>query len=127
MVTVDLARCAPTDLRVLVALRNGSRPLHRDAPVRVAIDSAGTRLATSELAPVGTESAMVLLELYRRDGSWKVRAVRQGYDGGLDALVTDYGFQVEPVLAVPEPLNVAAPAPLLSGPVRFALWGTRGT
>ena len=89
MVTVDLERCAPWDEWVVVALSNDAGRLHRDVPLRVAIDSAGTHLATSELAPVGTESAMVLLELYRRNGSWKMRAVGQGYDGGLADLVTD--------------------------------------
>src|SRR5690606_11111606 len=38
------------------------------------------------------KSAVVALELYRREGAWKVRAVGQGYAGGLAELITDQGL-----------------------------------
>lgn len=41
------------------------------------------------------ESAIVGLEIYRRGPSWKVRAVGQGYAGGLAALVMDHGVEVD--------------------------------
>lgn len=56
VVRVDLARCEPSDEPVVVALSNHRGRPHCDAPLRVTIDSVGTRLATSDLAPVGTES-----------------------------------------------------------------------
>ncbi|MFC9291270.1 TerD family protein, partial [Streptomyces sp. NPDC057052] len=44
------------------------------------------------LTGLGPESAVVALELYRRQGAWKVRAVGQGYAGGLAALLADQGL-----------------------------------
>lgn len=42
-----------------------------------------------------TETALLFGEFYRRDGDWRVRAVGQGYDGGLAALVADHGIEVD--------------------------------
>ena len=42
-----------------------------------------------------TERALVLGELYRRSGTWRVRAVGQGWEGGLAGLATDYGVSIE--------------------------------
>ncbi|MFD0606491.1 TerD family protein [Streptomyces aureus] len=44
------------------------------------------------MTDLDAESAVVALELYRRQGAWKVRAVGQGYAGGLGALLTDQGL-----------------------------------
>ncbi|MET7519554.1 VWA domain-containing protein [Streptomyces sp. NPDC005480] len=50
------------------------------------------------------ETVVVLAELYRRQGGWKVRAVGQGYASGLAGLATDYGVEVEPTApSVPVP------------------------
>ncbi|MEU8473445.1 TerD family protein [Streptomyces sp. NPDC029006] len=35
------------------------------------------------------------MELYRRTGRWKARAVGQGYASGLAGLATDYGIGVD--------------------------------
>ncbi|MBW0091314.1 TerD family protein, partial [Pseudonocardia sp. KRD-188] len=37
-------------------------------------------------APMPTERAVVLFDFYRRDATWRVRAVGQGYDDGLAGL-----------------------------------------
>ena len=42
-----------------------------------------------------TERALVLGELYRRAGSWRLRAVGQGWEGGLAGLATDYGVSID--------------------------------
>ncbi|MGY4736817.1 TerD family protein [Streptomyces sp. ATMOS53] len=52
----------------------------------------GTEVATFTLTGLDAESAVVALELYRRQGAWKVRAVGQGYAGGLAELLTDQGL-----------------------------------
>ncbi|MCX4761168.1 TerD family protein [Streptomyces sp. NBC_01275] len=49
----------------------------------------GAEVATFTLTGLDAESAVVALELYRRQGVWKVRAVGQGYAGGLAELLTD--------------------------------------
>lgn len=37
-----------------------------------------------------TETAMVMAELYRKDGEWRMNAVGQGYAGGLQAMLDRY-------------------------------------
>ncbi|MGY4278865.1 TerD family protein [Streptomyces sp. M18.1] len=49
----------------------------------------GEEVASFTLTGLEAESAVVALELYRRQGAWKVRAVGQGYAGGLAELFTD--------------------------------------
>ncbi|WP_326764959.1 TerD family protein [Streptomyces sp. NBC_01591] len=52
----------------------------------------GTEIATFTLTGLDSESAVAALELYRRQAVWKVRAVGQGYAGGLDAMLADQGL-----------------------------------
>lgn len=49
------------------------------------------------------ERALVFAEVYRRGAGWKVRAVGQGYEGGLAALVAEFGVEVND----PEPATTA--------------------
>ncbi|MFE5242984.1 MULTISPECIES: TerD family protein [unclassified Streptomyces] len=51
----------------------------------------GTEIATFTLTGLDTESAVSALELYRRQGVWKVRAVGQGYSAGLAEMLADQG------------------------------------
>ena len=41
-----------------------------------------------------TETAIVAVEFYRHNGSWKMGAVAQGYAGGLAPLARSYGLNV---------------------------------
>ncbi|MGN9818374.1 TerD family protein [Streptomyces sp. SD11] len=52
----------------------------------------GSEVASYTVTGLDAESAVVALELYRRQGAWKVRAVGQGYAGGLAELLTDQGL-----------------------------------
>ncbi|MFF9061432.1 TerD family protein [Streptomyces sp. NPDC014882] len=62
------------------------------APVVAVTGLDGSEVACFTLTGLGPESAVVALELYRRQGAWKVRAVGQGYAGGLAALLADQGL-----------------------------------
>src|SRR5919106_849227 len=44
---------------------------------------------------LGIETALVIVEIYLRNGAWKVRAVGQGYANGLAGIATDFGVSVE--------------------------------
>jgi len=57
------------------------------------------------------ETALVLCEVYRRDGGWKARAVGQGYADGLAGVARDFGVDVadEPAAAAPPTTAPAAP------------------
>ncbi|MFF0276501.1 TerD family protein [Streptomyces sp. NPDC004330] len=77
----------------------------------------GTEIATYTITGLDSECAVVALELYRRQGAWKVRAMGQGYEGGLAALLGDQGVPHPADLAarileavVPAPTPVTAPA-----------------
>ncbi|MGV9881995.1 TerD family protein [Streptomyces sp. NPDC003006] len=52
----------------------------------------GTEVASYTITDLDAESAVVALELYRRQGAWKVRAVGQGYAGGLAEMLADQGL-----------------------------------
>ncbi|MCF2530716.1 vWA domain-containing protein [Yinghuangia soli] len=58
------------------------------------VDASGTPVATYPVGARGTEAVLVLGELYRRQGGWKLRAIGQGYDSGLAGLATDYGVTI---------------------------------
>ncbi len=72
--------------------------------------NAGALVATVgplsfEITGLTSESAVVCVEIYRRDAAWKVRAVGQGFDDGLAGIATAFGIDVD---AEPEP----SPAPV---------------
>ncbi|WP_329370560.1 TerD family protein [Streptomyces sp. NBC_00669] len=95
---VDLG-AMPQDVHrvhVLLALPVGRAGAPADfgaapAPQVAVTDPDGTAIAGYTLTGLGRETALLAVELYRRQGTWKVRAVGQGYDGGLPALLLDQG------------------------------------
>ena len=62
--------------------------------VTLSVDGPDATAATATLDAATTEQTLVLAEIYRRDGRWRVRAVGQGYDDGLAELATRYGVDV---------------------------------
>ena len=56
-----------------------------------------------------SEKAIILGEVYRHNGAWKLRALGQGFNGGLEPLVINYG------------VDVAQPAPQPAKPARISL------
>ncbi|PXX58083.1 stress response protein SCP2 [Nocardia tenerifensis] len=78
------------------------------APTAVVADHSGNRLYEYRIEGLSSESVVIALELYRRQGGWKVRAVGQGYAGGFADLVTDHGVRVDDA---PQP-NPAPQQPL---------------
>lgn len=50
----------------------------------------------------GSERAVMMMEVYRK-GEWRMAAVGQGFDGGLQALLEHFGGQAEPPPAAPPP------------------------
>ncbi|MFL9656725.1 VWA domain-containing protein [Streptomyces sp. PB17] len=79
--------------------------------LRVLDAATGTGLARFDIT-AGPETALVGGELYRRQGSWKFRAVGQGYAAGLAGLATDFGITVDdaPPAVTATPAVTAAPA-----------------
>ncbi|MBC9724681.1 TerD family protein [Streptomyces sp. TRM68367] len=82
-------------VNVLLALPAGAGPVRFGAvaaPFVAVTDLDGAEIARYTITGLDAESAVVALELYRRQGAWKVRAVGQGYAGGLAELLTDQGL-----------------------------------
>ncbi|MFF8509127.1 TerD family protein [Streptomyces sp. NPDC015492] len=71
----------------------------------------GTVLATFTPPQLATETALVVVEIYLRNGAWKARAVGQGYADGLAGIATDFGVSVDDAPAAPA-AAVAPPAPV---------------
>ena len=77
----------------------------------------GTVLATFTPPRLSSETALIVVELYRRNGEWKLRAVGQGYANGLAGIAIDFGIDVED-----EPAEAAAPvaAPVTQAPPTYS-------
>ncbi|MET8726128.1 TerD family protein [Streptomyces parvus] len=84
------------------------------ATVRNADD--GSAIATFTPPRLGAETALVVIEIYLRNGAWKARAVGQGYANGLAGIATDFGVSVEEPAAPVAPPVAAAPAPVAPQP-----------
>lgn len=62
-----------------------------------------------------SESALILAELYLRNGAWKLRALGQGFSGGLAPLAKHYGVDVQDAVKQhpnPQPSPIATPRPV---------------
>ncbi|MFE6827456.1 TerD family protein [Streptomyces sp. NPDC057690] len=95
-VDLDAVSAAVHRVSVLLALPTGvGGPVSFGsvaAPFVAVTGLDGAEIATYTITGLDAESAVVALELYRRQGAWKVRAVGQGYAGGLAELLTDQGL-----------------------------------
>ncbi|MEU6764268.1 TerD family protein [Streptomyces sp. NPDC046853] len=80
------------------------------ATIRNADD--GSVLATFTPPQLGAETALVIVEVYLRNGAWKARAVGQGYSNGLAGIATDFGVSVEEPAAPAAPAAAAPAAPM---------------
>ncbi|WP_033820138.1 TerD family protein [Kitasatospora sp. MBT63] len=137
-VRVDLAALPPGVERLSVALvlPAGAAFTAAAAPRAALAGPDGTDFAVFPLTGLGHETAVIAVELYRRGGTWKVRAVGQGYAEGAEALLRDHGVDrpadlaaaLTPAPAVPAgapaPAATPAPAPVpaggWSGPLNIA-------
>jgi len=66
-------------------------------------------------ADFGDEKALIVAEIYRRDGLWRFGAVGQGFNGGLSALLKHFGG-TEAGTPAPAPAPAAVPAPTPAAP-----------
>ncbi|WP_405986447.1 TerD family protein [Streptomyces sp. NBC_00872] len=73
--------------------------------------ATGGTLATFTPPRLGSETALVIVEIYLRNGAWKARAVGQGYADGLAGIATDFGVSVEEPAPAPVAIPVPAPTP----------------
>ena len=111
-ITVDTAAVPPGIEKIVVtaspdAAGQTFQGIEPTATVRDA--DTGAVLATFTPPQLGTETALVVVEVYLRNGAWKVRAVGQGYADGLAGIATDFGVTVEEPAAPAQPVTPPAP------------------
>ncbi|MFC5007793.1 TerD family protein [Dactylosporangium cerinum] len=100
-------------VRVVVSVDGTGQRFGQFAPpVARVLDQAGTELIQYVVSGLDQESIVIALEIYRRNAEWKVRAVGQGYAGGLADLIRDHGVSVDD-----SPAPAATPAPQAAPPV----------
>jgi stress response protein SCP2 len=117
-ITVDTVAVPPGIEKIVVtaspdAAGQTFQGIEPTATLRNADD--GSALATFTPPRLGSETALVVVEIYLRNGQWKARAVGQGYANGLAGIATDFGVTVEepgPAPAAP-PQPVAPPQPAM--------------
>ncbi|MCL1809585.1 MAG: TerD family protein [Clostridiales bacterium] len=104
---IDFAKLPPRIEKIAVtvtiheaALRHQNFGQVSNAYVRVAkiaseADTVGETVIQFDLEEeFSVETALVVCEIYRKDGEWKFNAIASGYQGGLEALCRSYGVNV---------------------------------
>ncbi|WP_345044998.1 TerD family protein [Streptomyces sannanensis] len=110
--SVDLTRVEPAVGRVVLAASadGGSFGQVPGLYVRVTDAADGTEIARYDARDATVETALILGELYRRQGAWRFRAVGQGYSSGLEGLAADFGITVDepqhPAASTPSPVSL---------------------
>lgn len=107
-IVVDTAAVPPGIEKIVVtaspdAAGQTFQGIEPTATIRNADD--GSALASFTPPQLGSETALVVVEIYLRNGAWKARAVGQGYANGLAGIATDFGVSVDE-----EPATAPAPA-----------------
>ncbi|MFF5184434.1 TerD family protein [Streptomyces sp. NPDC000345] len=114
---VDLARVEPAIETIVLAASADGGTFAQLPGLYIEVREAARDTVAARFDSTGAtvETAFVLGEFYRRQGSWKFRAVGQGYGSGLEGLATDFGITVdEPQRAAQPPVPQAPPPPPLS-------------
>jgi stress response protein SCP2 len=119
-ITVDTAALPPGIEKIVVTASPDAQGqtfqgIEPTATIRSADDN--TVLATFTPPQLGSETALVVVEIYLRNGAWKARAVGQGYANGLAGIATDFGVTVEEPAPAAPPQPVAQPTPAMQPPV----------
>ncbi|MDA5143085.1 TerD family protein [Streptomyces sp. AD681] len=121
-IVVDTAAVPPGIEKIVVtaspdAAGQTFQGIEPTATIRNADDNSV--LASFTPPQLGTETALVIVEVYLRNGAWKARAVGQGYSNGLAGIATDFGVTVEEPAAPaapPQPQAVTPPPPPAAAP-----------
>lgn len=114
-IVVDTAAVPDGIERVVVTAGPGERGrtfAGNEPTATVRNSSDGTVVATFTPAALGAETALVVVEVYRRGAAWKLRAVGQGYADGPAGIAADFGVTVRSPPTPPEPTRPTAPPPL---------------
>lgn len=109
MFTVNLAQLKSDVQKIaFTATCDAGKTVASLTRLAIQVEAGGTVLVQCHVDTTGrSEAALILGELYRRNGEWKFRFVSQGFNGGLQPLAEHFGIDVDESSAAPAP----APAP----------------
>ncbi|MCD0155806.1 VWA domain-containing protein [Deinococcus sp. 6GRE01] len=105
--TIDLDRLPAWISRLVLCATSDSQPIGRLQRGQVTVTPSAGETLQLTLTPGGQELAVMLVEIYRHQGAWRVTAVEQGFNGGMAALVRSFGGDV----AEESPADASAPTP----------------
>jgi stress response protein SCP2 len=108
---INLANMPANVSRLMFTATSDVQPLAAMKSGHVALEVAGQEVARFTLSTIGlnAEKALMLLELYVHSGEWRVAAVNQGFNGGLQSLLEYFGGQAI-ADSTPAPTPTATPA-----------------
>lgn len=121
---IELDRLPPSIHRLMVAATSDSQTFAALGAGRVHLSDQEGVKATFDVP--GTvfqaEKAVILLDLYRHQGEWRVTAVSQGFNGGLQALLESMGGEVANDAPAPSPSPSPTVPPQPGGPLPVQQW-----
>ncbi|MFN2518162.1 MAG: TerD family protein [Jatrophihabitantaceae bacterium] len=118
VIEIDLAQLAPGVDRVVLGASADGGTFGQVPGLELLLTDRVSGTDVARFAMTATdEAAIVGGELYRHSGSWKFRAVGQGYRSGLAGLAADFGIGVDDGSAAAEQAEAPAPQPVVAPPV----------
>jgi tellurite resistance protein TerA len=116
--SIDLSRVPSNITRIAITLTidQGTKRGQRFSMVNSVVLSVEGGAEPLRFAPdvkAMSETALILGEVYQRNGQWKFRAVGQGFNGGLAPLARHFGVDIsdDPDTGAPAPAAAAAAPP----------------
>lgn len=107
--TVNLPALAADVQKIAFSATCDSKVISHLGKLAIQVEINGAVELVGEVDTSGRqEAALILGELYRRNGEWKFRFVSQGFNGGLKPLAEHFGVDISDN---PAPVPAAAPAP----------------
>ncbi|MEW5839306.1 MAG: VWA domain-containing protein [Pseudomonadota bacterium] len=110
---IDLDKLpAQIDRLVFTAALEGAGTMQQLQQGKVSLGGANSEDASFAFSgnDFSGERAVMLLEIYRKDGIWRVSATGQGFNGGLAALVRHFGGEVAEDQPAAQPAPTPAPS-----------------
>lgn len=102
-ISIDLDKVSPDINRIVFVVtiheaeqRRQNFGQVRNPYIRIVDENTGREIAKYELdEDFSTETGVAFGELYRKDGTWRFKAIGEGYKKGLEGFVREYGLDVE--------------------------------
>lgn len=109
---VDLPGLAPDAARLAFAVTSDFPAISALGALELVLAGPEGEIATCRPNLAGREeAALILAELYRRNGQWKFRFIDQGFKGGLKPLAEFYGVDIADDAPPPAKEPAKQPAP----------------